>query len=118
MRIAKDKKTGRSRGFAYLDFDSKATAETAVAALAGNIITNDPHNQQTLLFIRSNVRGNDKWYECDFLINLLLSLGLQYEGRDLKIDLSEPRTGEARSERPKAVRTPSENSVFVGNLGE
>ena len=35
MRIAKDKKTGRSRGFAYLDFDSKATAETAVAALAG-----------------------------------------------------------------------------------
>ena len=60
MRIAKDKKTGRSRGFAYLDFDSKATAETAVAALAGNIITNDPHNQQTLLFIRSNVRGNDK----------------------------------------------------------
>lgn len=38
--------------------------------------------------------------------------GLQCEGRDLKIDLSEPR-----SERPKPVRTPSENSVFVGNLG-
>lgn len=35
MRIAKDKKTGRSRGFAYLDFDSKATAEVAVAALSG-----------------------------------------------------------------------------------
>ena len=47
-------------------------------------------------------------------------LGLQYEGRDLKIDLSEPRTGERaeRPDRPKAVRTPSENSVFVGNLGE
>ena len=48
---------------------------------------------------------------------IFLISGLQYEGRDLKIDLSEPRTGEARSERPRAVRTPSENSVFVGNLG-
>ena len=38
--------------------------------------------------------------------------GLQCEGRDLKIDLSEPR-----ADRPKPVRTPSENSVFVGNLG-
>lgn len=38
LRIAKEKKTGRSRGFAYLDFDNKETAEVAVAALAGNIL--------------------------------------------------------------------------------
>lgn len=38
LRIAKDKKTGRSRGFAYLDFDTKETAEVAVAALAGKVI--------------------------------------------------------------------------------
>jgi RNA recognition motif-containing protein len=35
LRIAKDRKTGRSRGFAYLDFDNKENAEVAVAALAG-----------------------------------------------------------------------------------
>jgi RNA recognition motif-containing protein len=35
IRIATDKKTGRSRGFAYLDFSDKESAEVAVAALAG-----------------------------------------------------------------------------------
>jgi RNA recognition motif-containing protein len=29
MRIAKDKRTGRSRGFAYLDFENKESAEVA-----------------------------------------------------------------------------------------
>lgn len=57
-------------------------------------------------FRKSNYFDHTSYYE-----------GLQYEGRDLKIDLSEPRTGE-RTERPKPVRIPSENSVFVGNLGE
>mmetsp|Transcript_12326 Transcript_12326/g.16938 ORF Transcript_12326/g.16938 Transcript_12326/m.16938 type:complete len:349 (+) Transcript_12326:44-1090(+) len=37
--------------------------------------------------------------------------GLQIEGRDLKVDLSEPRP-----ERPKIERAPQENSVFIGNL--
>lgn len=35
IRIATDKKTGRSRGFAYLDFSDKEAAEGAVTALAG-----------------------------------------------------------------------------------
>ena len=30
-----DKASGRSRGFAFLDFDTKETAESAVAALSG-----------------------------------------------------------------------------------
>jgi RNA recognition motif-containing protein len=38
LRIAKDRKTGRSRGFAYLDFDNKENAEVAVAALAGTAL--------------------------------------------------------------------------------
>jgi hypothetical protein len=39
------------------------------------------------------------------------STGLQIEGRDLKVDLSEPLP-----ERPKMERSPQENSVFIGNL--
>jgi nucleolin len=88
LRIATDKKTGRSRGFAFANFPDKESAEAAVGALAG----------------------------------------IQAEGRDIKIDLSEPRPfGERpeRTERPgrpdraggdRAPRTPSENSVFLGNL--
>ena len=34
-RVATDKMTGRSRGFAFLDFENKEAAESAVAALAG-----------------------------------------------------------------------------------
>jgi RNA recognition motif-containing protein len=35
LHIAKDKRTGRSRGFAYLDFDNKDSAEEAVTSLTG-----------------------------------------------------------------------------------
>ena len=35
LRLAMDKASGRSRGFAFLDFDTKETAESAVAALSG-----------------------------------------------------------------------------------
>ena len=132
LRIAKDRKTGRSRGFAYLDFDNKENAEVAVAALAGTV--QNTHNTFKYVTKRNNIwtkqersllRQNElvamKTFPFASLIILTTLLnyyeGLQYEGRDLKIDLSEPRTGE-RTERPKPVRIPSENSVFVGNLGE
>lgn len=71
IRLQMDKRTGKSRGFAYLHFSEKSNAEEALALLAG----------------------------------------LQFGGRDAKVDLSEPR-----AERPKIERTPQENSVFIGNL--
>jgi RNA recognition motif. (a.k.a. RRM, RBD, or RNP domain) len=83
VRIAKDRNTGRSRGFAYLDFEGKDGAEAAVSALSG----------------------------------------LQVEGRDVKVDLSEPKEvnysndGTNTREKRDRVRTQqSVNSVFVGNL--
>lgn len=89
IKIAKDRASGKSRGFGYVDFDAKESAEAAVSKL----------------------------------------VGLSMNGRDFKVDLSLPR-----GERPArtnsgaqesgasggAVRrspvTPSENSVFIGNL--
>jgi len=39
--------------------------------------------------------------------------GFQVDGRDVKVDMSEPRV-----DKPRAmIRTPTENSVFIGNLG-
>ena len=43
--------------------------------------------------------------------NFCCSAGLQFGGRDAKVDLSEPR-----AERPKFEKVPQENSVFIGNL--
>eukprot|EP01038_Epipyxis_sp_PR26KG_P005565 gene5565-7687_t len=75
FRLAMDKKTGRSRGFGYLDFNDKTEAEAAVSALSG----------------------------------------LQFDGRSIKVDVSEPR-----ERRPSTgnnnFRAPSENSVYIGNL--
>ena len=72
LRLAIDKRTGKSRGFGYLDFDEKEQAETAITSLAG----------------------------------------FQVEGRDVKIDISEPRADRG----PRVVRAPQEHSVYVGNL--
>jgi len=70
LKIAKDKRTGKSRGFGYLHFNQKEEAEAALEVLTG----------------------------------------MEIEGREVKIDLSQQK-----SERPRE-RTPQENSVFIGNL--
>jgi len=84
IKIAKDRTSGKSKGFGYVDFDAKETAEAAVPKL----------------------------------------LGLSMNGREFKVDLSVPRgerpartsnTPEGGAARRGPV-TPSENSVFIGNL--
>mmetsp|Transcript_19008 Transcript_19008/g.31815 ORF Transcript_19008/g.31815 Transcript_19008/m.31815 type:complete len:361 (+) Transcript_19008:47-1129(+) len=71
LRLARDRRTGRSRGFGYLDFEDKSTAELTISALSGSEI----------------------------------------DGRELKVDMSEPRPVRPRGDRP-----PQENSIFIGNL--
>lgn len=71
VRIARDKRSGRSRGFGYIHFDEKDAAEAAALSLAG----------------------------------------LEIDGREVRVDISEPRLM-----RPRMPRTPTENSVFIGNL--
>lgn len=68
FRLATDKRSGRSRGFGYVDFEEAGDAEAAAAELSG----------------------------------------LQVEGRDVKVDVSEPL--------PPREKTPQENSIFIGNL--
>lgn len=125
LHIAKDKRTGRSRGFAYLDFDNKDSAEEAVTSLTGRPwkavflqFHTDVSIEQRIRLVKSSFNKYLSISECacynaTILCKLNLKhLGIQYEGRDIKIDLSAPRTG------VRPVRTPSANSVFIGNLGE
>ena len=88
LRIATDRMSGRSRGFAFLDFDDKSAAESAVAALNG-----------------LQVDGRDLKFD----VSEPKERGAPREPRDNS-------RGDSRGERPPRVQPSSENSIFVGNL--
>ena len=73
IRLVIDRRTNRSRGFAYVNYDEKEEAESAVEALSG----------------------------------------MSLEGRDVRVELSQP--GEKR-DRKSRNNADGDRSIFIGNL--
>lgn len=99
VRIATDKITGKSRGFAFIDFDDQACAEDALKLLGGLEIEGRE--------IKVDVNG----------LKSVKNNGMSGEKRGTDRRSSSDR-GDRGDRVVRQARAPQENSVFVGNLDD